>query len=388
MSKLMDTDKSRIQSGLILSIGLAMALLLRISLLEFESADYLWHTSKWIEFIRQNGGLRAFRFPFSNYAPSYLYLLLITQELFHRFPDVVIPKIPSIVFDFILAYYGYRIVRLKYGRATISLSAFLLILFLPTVVLNRSLWGHADAAYTACLVGCVYYLMTKREIPAFIAFGLSLSLKVQAIFLAPLLAILLLRKQVSLKSFLIIPGIYLLTILPAWLVGRPLPELLTIYLGQSEQGRLLAANAPTMYKWFPNSLYNVFNPAGVVLAAAIALLFCFAVYRSRLKLSAGVIIQLATISTLMMPFFLPKMHDRYFFPADLFSTLYAFYYPRYFFIPLMVVSVSLFSYFPFLFHMELISLKYMAVVLLLTIAILLMHLASTASAQQGDEALA
>ena len=385
MWKLADLNRSKIQSALILSIGIAMALLLRISLRDFESGDYLVHFSKWIEAIRQGGGLRALKFPFWHYAPSYPYLLVIGQKLLQGFPDVLIPKVISVVFEFILAYYGYRIVRLKYGSATLSLSAFLLILFLPTVVLNGSLWGQSDAVYTACLVACVYYLMTKRETPAFIAFGLAFSFKPLAVFLTPLLIILLLRKQVSLKSFLIIPGVYLLTIVPAWLVGRPLPELLTVYL-QPENDGLLSANAPTMYKWFPNSLYDILYPAGVVLAAAIILLFCFAVYRSRLKISAGVIIQVATISTLMMTFILPKMHDRYFFPADLFSILYAFYYPRFFFIPLMVVSVSFFSYFPFLFHMELISLKYMAVVLLLTIAILFVHLGSTSLAQQREDA--
>jgi Gpi18-like mannosyltransferase len=73
------------------------------------------------------------------------------------------------------------------------LFAALAVLFTPTVILNSSFWGQADAIHTTFLLACLYFLVTRREIPAFIAFGVAVAFKLQAIFLAPLLLILLLK---------------------------------------------------------------------------------------------------------------------------------------------------------------------------------------------------
>jgi Gpi18-like mannosyltransferase len=104
------------------------------------------------------------------------------------------------------------------------------VLFAPTVVLNGSFWGETDMLYTSCLVACLYFLLAKKNTPGLIAFGLAFSFKLQAMFLAPFLLILLLKRAVSWKHLLLVPGVYLVTIIPAWLVGRPLPELLQVYL--------------------------------------------------------------------------------------------------------------------------------------------------------------
>ena len=87
-------------------------------------------------------------------------------------------------------------------------------------------------------------------------------------------------------------------------------------------------------------------------------------------------IQLATVSVVIMPYFLPKMHDRYFFAADVISIIFAFYFPRYFFVSIIVGMVSFFSYFPFLFGQQMIPLKYLAIILAIIIIVLVQHLIS------------
>jgi Gpi18-like mannosyltransferase len=121
-------------------------------------------------------------------------------------------------------------------------------------------------------------------------------------------------------------------------------------------------------------------------------------YKSRTPVADERLIAWATLSVLIVPYALPKMHDRFFFPADIFSVLLAFYVPRLFLVPLMVCAVSFFSYFPFLFGYEVIPLRYLAIVLLVPIALLIRHLfraeaalaagagagESTASLQRGE----
>lgn len=354
-----------LEDTIILVLGLLLAVALRASLLNFTTLDFRDFHGAWYDFIQQNGGVGALKYPFSNNTPLYLYLMVAAN--YAGLSAIQAVKLIPVSFDFIAAFFVFRIVRLRYPVGPAPLFAFLIVLFAPTVVLNGSFWGETDMLYTSCLVACLYFLLTKRELSGLIAFGLAFSFKLQAMFLAPFLLILLLKKAVAWKYLLLVPAVYLVTLIPAWLVGRPLPELLQVYLGQTDQYAALSMNAPTLYQWFPNDLYDILFPAGIIWCAAVIFLFVVAVYKSKAQLTDARMIELATLSVLIVPYFLPKMHDRFFFPADIFSILLGFYFPGRFFVPVIISIVSLFSYFPFLFGYEVIPLRYLALVLLAVI---------------------
>lgn len=347
---------------LLMAAGIAAALLVRFSLRGFVSGDFVDFLSDWYDFVSHQGAWRALGEEFTNYTPMFSYLLIVVVKLLPWLPKLFAIKLISVVFDFICAFFVYRIVRIRYPQGMVPAFACLAMLFAPTVVMNGSLWGQSDIVYTTGLVACIYYLLTKREIAAFTAFGLAVSFKLQAIFLAPLLLILLLKKEVSWRSFLIIPAVYMISVLPAWLAGRPLSALLTIYFNQAGFYRELARNVANMYQWLPNEHYDVLYPAGVMLTLAIVIAISLAVYKSKAVVSADVMIQLATTSVLVIPYFLPKMHDRYFFAADVISIVFAFFFPRQFFVPIIIGTVSLLSYFPFLFDTEVVPLSQLAIV--------------------------
>lgn len=54
------------------------------------------------------------------------------------------------------------------------------------------------------------------------------------------------------------------------------------------------------------------------------------------------------ISVIATPYFLPHMHERYFYLADMLSVIYGFYVPRHWYIPIIVVLSSFISYSAFL----------------------------------------
>jgi Gpi18-like mannosyltransferase len=368
---------SRVEWTLILVGGLILAALLRFSLREFESGDFRSFIGPWYDFIVEHGGFAALKHKFSNYAPPYWYILTLATYLFSGLPKVVAVKLIPVGFDFVCAAFVYRLTRLQYPTGLTPMFAFWAALFAPTVVLNGSFWGQADVVYTAGLVACVYFLAARRETAAFIAFGLAFAFKLQALFLAPLLVILLLKRRVSWKSFLLIPAVYGVCLLPAWLAGHPLGDLLTIYFQQADFYRALTKNAPNLYQWFPDRLYDMLYPAGMVWAAAAVGLFVLAVYKSPAQVTPGALVQWATFSALLAPYVLPKMHERYFFAADVLSIAYAFFFPRHFFVPLLIGGVSFFAYLPFLFNTEVIPLRLLALVQLATLAILFRHLLTT-----------
>ncbi len=107
------------------------------------------------------------------------------------------------------------------------------IFFAPTVILNSALWGQADALYTVALIACIYFLLIRQPALAMFFFGVSISFKAQAIFFLPLLFALLLRGEIPWKDCLLVPLIMFLSLVPAWLAGRPLIDLFSIYPSQA-----------------------------------------------------------------------------------------------------------------------------------------------------------
>jgi Gpi18-like mannosyltransferase len=71
---------------------------------------------------------------------------------------------------------------------------------------------------------------------------------------------------------------------------------------------------------------------------------------------------LALLSLLLVPYTLPRMHDRYFFPADVLSLAYVAYFPAFFAIPVIVNLSSLFPYITYLFGQEVVPLSLLAIV--------------------------
>lgn len=374
--------RDRIENWVIGGLGAVLALWLRYHLLPFESGDFRDFLQPWTDFIRTNGGFRALGQNFSNYTPAYLYLLATITYLPAAIPTLTAIKLISLPFDCLAAFVVAKLVRLKYPGGSVPLFAGLTVLFAPTVVLNGAFWGQADIIYTTGLLACLYFLTTGRERAAFSAFGLALAFKLQALFLAPLLLIWLLRRWTACKFTLFVPAFYLLSVLPAWLLGRPLVELLFIYTSQADFYRDLTRSAPNLYQWLPNELYDLFYPAGLSWTLAGVLLFVAAIYKRRAALTAEMLVQLATLSVLMMPYLLPKMHERYFFAADVITIVYGFYFPRYFYIPISVGLISFFSYFPFLFGGALLPLPVLAIGMTLVLIAVAQHVASSLKSSQ------
>lgn len=324
--------------------------------------------------ILKHTGFKVFSRGFYNYTPLYPYLLYLSSVVFGSLKTIIVIKLPAVLFDYLCAFVVYKLVRLRYTRGPIPFFALFATLFLPTVFINSSMWGQSDIIYTTALLATVYFTIKHRDYPAWICFGIAVTLKLQAMFLAPLLVALILKGRLSVFKAWTVPVIYVLSVIPAWLAGRPLSEFFLIYVQQYQAANFLSLNAPTMFVWFPNELYSYFVPAGLVIGLAVIFLFGLIVFKSNTELTPPAIIQLAALSVTMLPFFLPKMHDRYFFPADVFALVFAFYFPRFCWIAIAIELTSLFSYFPYLFQFDLFPLKYLALVILFAIVGLVWNL--------------
>ena len=103
--------------------------------------------------------------------------------------------------------------------------------------------------------------------------------------------------------------------------------------------------------------------AAAVVSATIAVI---AFLRMR-PLTTPEIVVLATTVVLAVPFFLPEMHERYFYLADVLTIVTAFYVRWYWPVAIVVSAVSLLSYAPFLWQRTIVPLPLVAFAELLAV---------------------
>jgi Gpi18-like mannosyltransferase len=109
--------KSRIsfkslEDYLIVAVGVLLALALRASLLNFTTLDFRDFHGAWYDFVQKNGGIWALKYTFTNNTPLYEYLLVAAN--YAGLSAILAVKLIPTIFDFINAFFVYRIVRLRY----------------------------------------------------------------------------------------------------------------------------------------------------------------------------------------------------------------------------------------------------------------------------------
>ena len=132
--------------------------------------------------------------------------------------------------------------------------------------------------------------------------------------------------------------------------------MLLIYVRQADVYGRLTMNHPNLYAWIPRDYYDWW-PLGVVSAACVALFIAALVWKSTAKVNAELTVFLAAFSVFVMPYTLPKMHNRYYFPAEVIAIVLAFYRPRYWYVPVVLCLVSTHQYIVFLTGGDLIPIR-------------------------------
>ena len=329
-------------------VGIFLALLFRYFTRSFITWDTL-QNSIWYDTVKTHGfsaiGLLNINTTGSyNYPPLYLYLLYVVSIIFPKLVDVSALKVVSVTFDLVEALFVYKIIRLKFQQGPIPYLATFAFLFAPTILLNSSVWGQTDSITTAFLLASLYFILKKQNWWACLAFGLAFSTKFQSVFFAPFLLVLLLKREISWKQILLIPAVYFVLCIPAWIAGRPIWDLLTIYVNETTQFPYFELNFPNLYYQLPNSMFSFFSRATLVIAVGMIFIYVAGIYKSRVKMTRSALILFALVSVVFMPYFLPRMHDRYLYAGDALSIVFGFYFPEFFLIPVLINLFSFFVY--------------------------------------------
>jgi Gpi18-like mannosyltransferase len=360
---------------LLLSIVLTgTAFLIRIYCLPHETLDYQDFLSVWVEYFKENGGWAALSQNVGNYNVPYLYFLALFS--YSDINPLYLIKILSIFFDVLLAYGVLKLSSLFTQNRTTRFAAFFLTLFLPTVVLNGAYWGQCDSIYVAFAVWGIYFALCDRPVFSMVAIALSFAFKLQAVFIMPLWLIFLYTRKIRWYHLGIFPLTYLVVVLPAVLTGRPLWDTLTLYINQGGTvGSGLNYNSSSVFAFATqNTDVELFSRLGIIAAFVAMGMLLFLLYLRRDRLDNAGILCAGVFLSVVIPFLLPHMHDRYFYMADILTLAYAVIFPQMFLLPLCCQFASLLGYHAYLKLQYLYPMYYGSCALILVLALLIVEL--------------
>ena len=356
----------------------ALALVIRASLLDFESGDYLTFLAPWTQFFRDNGGFAALRYSLGNYNPPYMYFLALFS--YFDISELYLIKLLSVLFDVLLAWACMKLLGLYTGSRAKLLGVFLAVLFLPTVVINGAYWAQCDSIYAFFGIYALYLGLRGRGCASMVSLAACLAFKLQAVFIIPVFFILLLAKKLRWRQLLVFPAAYIVFMLPALLAGRPFVETMTLYFAQAGTvGDAMNYNAPSLTSMFQWS-GNTESWSTLLIAAAFALVLAsYAVAAvKRRELDDTVFLGFALLLAMGIPYLLPHMHDRYFFISGVLALVLAIRDRRFFPIPLLAELASLHCYYAYFVRYYLVHPRiggiFMLIALLLTAAYIIVHM--------------
>lgn len=340
---------------------------LRFALLPYVSRDYQVFLSDWVEQIRQAPGLSALSQDIGDYNMPYLYILFAIAKLSHQ--DLFYIKLFSIAFDAVAAFFAMRLVSLRTGRQGVHFAAFAAVLIAPTVVFNGAYWGQCDVVFTALGLGSLYFGLKEKSRLSYLFLALAFSFKLQTVFFFPAFLVLLLLRKVRLRDAWVFPVTFAGVLVPALLAGKPLLDTVSIYGEQTASYPYLVLNTPSIYRLVGEQVdFYSFDFLGIFLAGTVCALFLYYIYEKRACIDTGKFVELSFLFALVMPYLLPRMHDRYFFVADVLSIVYFFYRKEKWYVPLVVLFSSYCGYYYYLMGArELVNQKWPALALLVVI---------------------
>ena len=298
----------------------AAAMLARVSFIERSAGDYEYYLADWLQKLSAGSFADGMRQNIGEYNVLYQYILFIITRL--PVPPLYAVKAVSFIGDAFLAGAAASLAE-KDGKP--NMAAFGAMLLLPTVVLNGGMFAQCDSLYAACALWGLALALREKPARAAVCFALSLAFKLQAVFLLPMVAVLWADRKLRLSDALVFLATLAATALPALLGGKSIGALLSSYTAQTGLYTGLTYNAPSFFALMNTTGLDVYayGNFGMALAfGACALLVACGVKQAG-RLTREGYLRLALLLPLAIVFFLPRMHERYFYLADVLSAVLA-----------------------------------------------------------------
>ncbi len=340
---------------------------IRYALRNVVAGDYKMFFEPWVATLREAGGgfqgLSA-EFEYVDYTTPYL-LILSFISICPFFNTLILMKMVSVFFDFVAAIAVGFIVYEMTDKKQSGYMAYAVMLFVPTIVANGAMWAQCDIIFTSFVMLSLLFMLKDKPRVSLIFYGIAFAFKLQTLFIAPLYVLLWVKKKMKIQHFLWLPIMYFIGIIPSWIAGKNLWELLTVYLFQAN-GEMdiykLSHKFPNVYQIIgTDSFLREYADAGIYFTLAVLMVLMYYIARKNFTFTKDLIIRMGMFFVMVVVFFLPHMHERYGILADVLSVIVAFSNPRKFYVPLIAIGCSFAGYTMYLAQQTVIPLSVYAI---------------------------
>ena len=341
-----------------------LGLYVRYINLHFLSPDFSKQFEVWFYKLgKYSNGLLSMKERIGDYNVIHQFLMLLLTYL--PFEPVVSYKGVSILFDILMAYESGRLI---YSLTKSKFKAYVIaavVYMYPIAILNSGVWGQCDSMYTFFIIFSIRKMMEKKYTLSFVFFGLAIAFKLQAIFYLPFLVYAYFSKrEFSIIHFLYAFLVFYATALPSLLVGGSLLGPLETYVYQVGLYENMGLNIINFWT-LSNGSYVVLNFIAMfitMLILGIGLLYL----DNNPKAFNSKQLEIAIWCIWTCVLFLPSMHERYPYAAEVLMLILVFKDLR--FIPALFIQTlcSLQTYNFYLFGVEIQYSYMMAVLLMIT----------------------
>jgi Gpi18-like mannosyltransferase len=208
-----------------------------------------------------------------------------------------------------------------------STLGYCIFLILPAQFTNSALWGNCDSVYVCFFLYAIYFLLKRKDYLVWYFFGLALSLKMQSIFLLPFLIYLCLSKRLKFYPIIMAVLAILLSFLPSYCCGASFTQPFSYFSRQVNGYSNVTLGCANFWHFFGvtnmDSSSEPFNKASTWIGLVLITFFCAVIYLRKIKLTDENILYVATFLISIVPYFLPHMHERYFYILDVLVVVYS-----------------------------------------------------------------
>ncbi len=322
-----------------------LGMVLRWTGIYFEGIDYQMCLSAWYAQLKEVGTLRALAEFQGNYNLPYATALLVLTYL--PVEPIIGIKMLSIIFDYLSGGVLAAIVwscKAKDAKRN-ALITYGLVMCCPITVINSGYLSQSDGIYVALALLSFWFVLRDKPVKGMVAFGCALSMKLQAMFAAPVLALLYwCRKKFSILHLAWIPVTIQVLCIPAILAGCGVDIAIRVYTQLMGEYPFMYYFYPNIWTYFQNMPYYVFGKIGIAFTFVILLLYCVLVVQSKRKHSVENYLEYFVWTSMTCAMFLPCMHERYNYLAEILILALAVLRPKLRFPALLLILTSLQCY--------------------------------------------
>lgn len=345
-------------------IATALAITIRYLSALHSTNDVVGFIFVWMKNI-EKVGFKNFYTIASDYSPLYLFIIALFTLLPKASEDITINNytfnanwmyyIKSMMFvmDILIAIGIYLVVKHVTKDKMKGFIGYIVALFLPCQFLNSAIWGNSDSMYFTCFIFIIYFILKKKDHLAWFFFGLAFSLKMQSIFILPFMIYLVISRRLKIYPIYMVFIALMLSFAPSYICGASFAQPFT-YIAKEVGGySQLTLGCANMWHLIDvqgmDSFSHPLNKASLFIGLGIIFVLTAIVYLRKVKMTDQNIVLLASFLIGIIPFFLPHMHERYFYALDVLVLVYALtkIKKRIFLVPLMQLS-SFIAYYHYL----------------------------------------